>query len=552
MERRILRLPADHIVLLEAASACGVEFSPMVVAMVLARDVDWVARQCDSLAGRQQWLVPAAVEQGEPNREAHYAFRHALVRHVFHRRMGALARAQLHRRMAVALASAAESGIAVSAAELATQFELGQDPDAALPHCAAAAARALHQFAPADALRLADRGLALARHCRSGAAIGESLGTLHALRGAAASQVLGVSADEALQSFERAHAVLQNWPQHPLRSMALHGLGLGLFLRGGPGQARELAERNLAQALQRDDCVLVVTACDLLGQMLKLEGPPQDAIAVLEKGIEAAASLDEPTLQAAFVLDPLVNMQAALALPLLLAGRDRSARIQSDLALARARALKQPMARMIATWLAMLCELRRGARDQVAALAAQLRSITEEGALAHGEGPSQWYQGLVRAWTGAPAQGSMEIESAYRRYAQVGMLYGASEVLGYAAEAHLLAGDLVRALQQEEEAMQLAARLHDHSYRCQLLQLKARIALAQGVERDAKGATRQALLEARRQRSPWLEMGVLVEIGEGALASTEDLGALRRVVDGMAEDSDAPLMRRARALLDRH
>ena len=86
---------------------------------------------------------------------------------------------------------AAAPGAAVSAAELATQFELGQDPDAALPHCAAAAAGALQQFAPADALRLADRGLALARRCRSGAPVQELLATLHTLRGAAAAASAG-------------------------------------------------------------------------------------------------------------------------------------------------------------------------------------------------------------------------------------------------------------------------------------------------------------------------------------------------------------------------
>jgi DNA-binding winged helix-turn-helix (wHTH) protein len=550
MERRITRLPADQVTLLEVASACGVEFSPTVVALVLARDVAWVAQQCDTLAVRQQWLAPTRAEHSaDDDRETRYAFRHALVRHVFHDRMGTLARAQLHRRVAWALTSAAASGAAVSAAELATQFELGQDPDAALPHSAAAAAAALQQFAPADALRLADRGLALARRCRSDATVGELLATLHTLRGAAAVQVRGVSADETLQSFELAHAALEGWPQHPLRSMALHGLGLGLFLRGGPRQARELAERSLAWALQRNDPLLVVAACDLLGQMLKLEGPPHEAIAVLERGIQAAAGLDEQTLQAAFVLDPLVNMQAALAIPLLLAGHDRRARVQSDLALARARALKQPMARMIATWLAMLCEVRREARDQVAALAAQLRTITDEGALAQGEGPSQWFLGLARAWSGAPVEGHALIDRAYRRYAQVGMLYGASEVLGYATEALVLASDRAHALQQVDEALQMAMRLHDHSYRTQLLLLKRRITLAQGAERDADDAARQALLEARRQRSQWLEMTVLVDICEGQRVDSGDIDALRHVVAGMPDDSDAPLMSRARALL---
>ena len=63
------------------------------------------------------------------------------------------------------------------------------------------------------------------------------------------------------------------------------------------------------------------------------------------------------------------------------------------------------------------------------------------------------------------------------------MLHGASEVLGYATEALVLAGDWARAAQQVDEALQLARRLHEHRYRPQLLLLKRRIALAQGPNR---------------------------------------------------------------------
>ena len=367
MERQIARLPGDQTALLEAASACGVEFRPTVVARVLGRDVTWVAQQCDMLARRQQWITPAQVERSADGElEARYAFRHALVRHVFHDRLGALSRAQLHRRVASSLAHDAASGAAVSASELAMQFELGQDPDAALPHCAAAAAGALRQFAPADALRMADRGLALAQRCQPGAPVQELLATLHTLRGASAALVLGVSADETLQSFERAQAAMEGWPRHPLRR---------------------------------------------------------------------------------------------------------------------------------------------------------------------------------------PVEGHAQIDAACRRNAQVGMWYRASEVLGYATEALLLAGDWGRARQQVDEALQLAARLHDHSYLPQLLLLKRRIALAQGAERDADDATRQALIEARRQESPWLEMTVLVDVRESSRPVPEDIDALRSVVARMPEDSSAPLMKRALALL---
>jgi DNA-binding winged helix-turn-helix (wHTH) protein len=552
VERQIQRLPSEQTALLEAASACGVDFRPTVVAQVIERDGDWVARQCDMLARQQQWLASTQVERAANGElEAHYAFRHALVRRVFHDRMGALARARLHRRAALSLVTAEASGAVVSAAEIAAQFELGQDPDAALPYCVSAAEGALQQFAPADCLRLADRGLALAQRCRSGEPVQELLATLHTLRGASAALVLGVSADETLQSFERAQAAMETRPHHPLRSMALHGLGLGQFLRGETRQARELAERSLAQALQLRDSVLTVAACDLLGQIGKMEGPPGEAIAVLERGIDAAAALDEHTLLSAFVLDPLVNMRAALAITLLLAGCDQRAKIQSDLALARAVALKQPMARMIATWLATLCEIRRGNKDQVAAMAARLRSITDEGALANGEGPSQWFLGLVQAWSGKPREGYAQIDLAYRRYAEVGKLYGAAEVLGYSSEALILAGDWVRAGQQVDEALLLATRLHDHSYRTQLLLLKRRVALANGDSQRATAAAHEALDEARRQRSPWLEVTVLVDVCEGPSTQTEDIEALRSVVESLAESSSAPLINRARALLSR-
>ena len=548
MERQIARLPGEQTALLEAASACGLEFRPAVVARVLERDAAWVADQCELLARRQHWLAPTHVERAaDGDLEAGYAFRHALVRHVFRDRMGTLARAKLHHRVARALAETSDG--TVSAAELATQFDLAHDPDAALPYCAAAADGALQQFAPADALRLANRGLLLAKRCRDGASVQELLVTLHTLRGAAAAQVMGVTADDTVQSFERAHVAIVALPNHQLRGMALHGLGLGLFLRGQPQQARALAERSLVQARQRQDAVLIVAACDLLGQIIKLEGPPGDAIDVLERGIGAAAGLDERTLQGAFMLDPLVNMQAALALPLLLAGYDHRSREMSERAIARARALKQPMARMIATWLAMLCDIRRGDRVEVAAKAQQLRGVTDEGALAASEGPSDWFAGLVQAWSGKPVEGHAQIKRAHRQSVMAGLLHGSSEVLGYAAEAAMLANEWAVAAQHVKEGLALTTSQHEHRYLVQLLLLSRQLELARGAFSQADASGRQALLEARRQRSPWLELTVLVSLCDRPEGRLEHIESLRGVVATLAEATGASLMIRAGALL---
>ena len=147
------------------------------------------------------------------------------------------------------------------------------------------------------------------------------------------------------------------------------------------------------------------------------------------------------------------------------------------------------MARMIATWLAMLCEVRRGARDQVAAMAANCAASPTK---------VRWPRAKVRAsgfrvWCthgrASPVEGHALIDRAYRHSAQVSMLHGASEVLGYSTEALILAGDWVRAAQHVDEALQLATRLHEHRYRPQLLLLKRRIALAQGAQKDADDAS---------------------------------------------------------------
>ncbi len=293
MERQIQRLPAEQTALLEAASACGVEFRPTVVAQVLEREVDWVA------AAMRPAGAPAAVAGVDPG-GARREWRAGSTLRLSpcagparvprpHGRPGARPPAPPRR----AGARQRAPGAAVSAAELATQFELGQDPDAALPHCAAAAAGALQQFAPADALRLADRGLALGRALparRAGAGIA----------GHAAHAARRIGRAGAGRQCRRDPAVVRAGAGRDggaaAASAAQHGTarpGTRPVPARRTAQARELAERSLAQALQRDDPVLTVAACDLLGQIIKLEGPPREAIAVLEQGIQAAAALDE-------------------------------------------------------------------------------------------------------------------------------------------------------------------------------------------------------------------------------------------------------------------
>ena len=323
MEKQIGRLHVDQTSLLEAASACGIEFRP-----------PWW-RRCSggmSTGGPAMRPAGAVVSSGWPRpggarREwrpgSALRFCHALIRRVFRERMGALARAsciavwrwcwparRTPRSRPLNWRRSSSSGRTPTRRCPTTrrQPRVRCSSSRRWMPCAWSTAASRCQSLPLWRPGAGPVGhaphAARRRGCRSdGRQRRRDLAVVRAGAGR--------------------HGGLAPTPA------AKHGTartGAWAVLARRTSEARELAERSLAQALQRRDPVLTVAACDLLGQIIKLEGPPGDAIAVLEQGIQAATALDERTLQSAFVLDPLVNMQAALAIPLLLDGCDQRSR----------------------------------------------------------------------------------------------------------------------------------------------------------------------------------------------------------------------------------
>ena len=100
------------------------------MAEVLESDIATVARSCAELARQQRWLIDVPLELAGSTSDTRYAFRHALYREVLHNRIGPVARAELHRKVALALERERAEGADVTAAELASHFELGHELDA--------------------------------------------------------------------------------------------------------------------------------------------------------------------------------------------------------------------------------------------------------------------------------------------------------------------------------------------------------------------------------------------------------------------------------------
>jgi ATP/maltotriose-dependent transcriptional regulator MalT len=129
------------------------------------------------------------------------------------------------------------------------------------------------------------------------------------------------------------------------------------------------------------------------------------------------------------------------------------------------------------------------------------------------------------------------------------MQSGASENLGYAAEALLLSGDWRAAQQQLEEALAIARRSGEVIYQPQLSLLEAAIARAGGRAEEAEAMLRRAVVEAQAQGAPWLELLALLALCESAHATDADRALLETVVDQLPEATGTGAVKRARALL---
>lgn len=547
------RLSGDEQDILEAASIVGAEFRASTVAEALGQDSGRIVAHCEALVRQRQWLDAVAVEAlADDDMEARYRFRHALYRQVIYQRTGPLSRARLHRRVAVSLQTLRARGAAVTAAELATHFELGHDAASALRYATEATESALRHFAPQEAMDLSARALERVAAVPAGGARDAMALTLTALGAAAAAQCLGVSAREARDGFERALALLERQQDHPQRALVLHGLGLVLMVRGEYPAASALAARTHELAVRLDDRALLLSACSVLGQIKTLQGHHREACLWLERGVAACESLGDERLQATFFVDPGVTMYAALAVPLVSLGQVDQARARCKAAQARAQALGEPMAQMVAAWFASILHVRLGDVDAVEAIGNDMHRVVDAAALAQGRLASRWIRGWAMAYLGAPLDGYRQIRAAYEENVDLGMLSGASEVLGYATEALLLADAPQAAREQLDQAFGRVSERDECIYLPQLHILQARLALAEGRPEAARSALRDGMCEARRQNAPWLELTVALAAWTLVGGGAAELAELAQICARVPEGHDTGPMRAARALLDRN
>ena len=424
-------------------------------------------------------------------------------------------------------------------------FERGREPLTALRYYAEAAEAALAHLSPAECMSLTEHGLTLLNHTPEGTERNTLEVALTTLLGISAAQVLGVSS-EAKRAFQRAYSLLHAAPQHPMLRRLMHGFGFVLYLRADYAEALAVAERAETLFSETNDPVLVVAASIVHAEVDHLQGRSRSARAWIERGLATAESL--ATAAETFLADPQVTLLGLLGIELLRLGQIEQARARLQRAHARACDLKQPMSRLVAIWYDALFEVRLGNAERVAAVADEMRQLVDEFALALGRTACRWFRGWADARMGDPREAYRRIREAYEENTRLGMLVGGSEVLGYAAEALLLAGELEAAQRQVDEALQVSKALDEHVYLPQLFLTEAGIARARGDSTTARASVRRAVAEALAQEAPWFELMALLELCEHDGAA-KDRQALAALVDQLPEAAHTTAVTRARALL---
>jgi tetratricopeptide (TPR) repeat protein len=248
----------------------------------------------------------------------------------------------------------------------------------------------------------------------------------------------------------------------------------------------------------------------------------------------------------AFLADPKVTILSQLAFALLHLGHVDQARARLAEAYERARIVGQPVARLVALWYDALIEIRLDNVPRVAELAGELSAIVDEFALAQGRGACLWFAAWAEARAGRPLEAHRKIREGYELNAALGMRAGATETLGYAAEALVMAGDLEGAERTLREAFTLAEEQGERIYLPQLILVEAAIARARADAALGAQSARRAVAEARNQQATWLELVALVDLCEHPGARAQDRAALATLLHGLPEAAGTPQGVRAR------
>jgi tetratricopeptide (TPR) repeat protein len=337
-------------------------------------------------------------------------------------------------------------------------------------------------------------------------------------------------------------------PQHPARALLLNGYGASLFSRGEYHRLLELAER-LDKLEGPDRTPLSVMTALFRAGASAARGECAKAADLWLKAIALCESVTERGGFQAFVVDPDVGIRANSVRTLYERGLFDQARAQSARAVVMADALGQPLAQSLARWRAGMLEVRLGNPLKAIEHAEAIEMIVAKTTVSQADGPSRYLRGWAMAQQGDPLGGLAKIRDGLERHLRIGMISSSTEVMGYCAEALVLAGDWRGAEKELAAAFARTRELGELYYAPVLLMLQSRVARGLGDDAAAYQWLKEAVSVARSQGARGFELKAASALVEHAASTPEDRIALETLLDSLTEGATEPEVLRARQIL---
>src|SRR5262245_27624445 len=512
-------LPHQRLIL-EAASAAGVEFSAAAVAAAESLSLDDVEQGCAELARRASFLTSLGSDTWSDGTIAgRYGFHHALHQEVVYERIATGRRVALHRRIGERLEAGLGERAVEIANELAMHFERGREVSRAIRYLRLAGEIATQRSATREAVGHLTRALDLLQGQPDTPQRAEQEVALQIALGGPLMAMKGRGAPEVERVYTRAEELCQRIGDTPRLFAALWGLFLFRRSRGEIDVAHGFAERLLALAQGADDPSLLIEAHHALWSTLFARG---ELVAAREHAA-CAVGLYDPDRHASLAAvygnhDPAVCALGHRAWALELSGEPEQARRQSEDAVALARTLGHPFSEAHALlYGARLHQFRgdwRAARDRAEAAAALARE--------RGFVQLQAWAAMTRGWALAEAgeveEGLATMRDGIATIRALGSEDFKTYFLGVLAETLAKADQPEAALNVVAEAHAAVERTDERFYVAELHRLRGELILAAGHNRAEAARCFATAVEIARQ--------------QGALAlERRALGSLSKVRD---------------------
>jgi class 3 adenylate cyclase/predicted ATPase len=480
-----------------------------------------------------------------------YVFKHALIQETAYQSLLRSTRVEYHGRIARLLEERFPEIVAGVPELIAHHFEQAGLFDRAITYCHRAGERAMDRSAEAEAIQHLTRGIELSQELPETVERNERELVLQVALGVYSMANKGVSHPEVERVFSRVRDLCRTLGDQTEVSNALFGLSVFHQARGELDIAFRLGERLLARARAGRDVSTFVSAHLSLGIPLFWWSDPSRALECFEQAIALYDPAEHRSLAYVYGQDPGVSARAYAALALWQVGFPDRALTTAHEAIEIAR---DDLSLVFAQCFAAILHWLRRERDQVATLAAEVVSMSEQENFALWRGAGAVLRGWAEVDSGAGSEGLRELQDGMARLFGTGTTVASPLVFLVLADAQRTVGCDDDALGALDAAFAVAPREHRSFLGPELHRAKGELLRRRdgGRSRQAERELREAIELARAEGTKSFELRAAVSLGR--LLRTDGRSAdaraiLSQVYRRFEEGFETPDLRDARDLL---